>query len=361
MHGFRFRWTTMFFYITLTLVVAAAILGTIKLQEPVKDWLSDYENSMPKYKVQEIFDDYFKEPDAVTLISMCEKKPVYNEPDTFDDAVERFSQRFKDKEITYGYAAGSNGKKILVKADGVKFASFTIKEKEELSKYGRTLYELDTVDLVYDTPTESGKVKLPERFTAYVNGMELGEAYLKEENIKEDTRDVVPEGAYFFTYKRYAIGGLYNVPTFTVKDEHGNEVELSYDEQSGEYYYKDEYSEDLKNQFGDYVTEALHGYAAYMQNDLRFKYIKEYFDPDSDLYQNIYENPGGFVWEHDGYRFGETSLSEFFDYGEVISCRVAFDHILEKKKAEDYVDRIDLTVYMHKCGEVYKIFYMVTN
>ena len=291
-NGFRFRWTTMFFYITLILVIAAAIIGTIKLQEPVKDWLYDYERSLPKYKVEELFEEYFKEPDAEKLIEMCENKPVYNEPDTFDNAVERFALKFKDKEITYGYAAGSNGRKILVKADGVKFASFTIKEKEEQSKYGRTLYELDRVDLVYDTPTESGKIKLPERFTAYVNGMELGEEYLKEENIKEDQRDAVPDGAYFFTYKRYAISGLYNTPTFTATDDKGNEIELSYDEERGEYYCKYEYSDELKDRFGEYVTEALHSYAAYMQNDLRFKYIKEYFDPDSELYTNIYENPG---------------------------------------------------------------------
>ncbi|MBQ1847497.1 MAG: hypothetical protein II135_05780 [Clostridia bacterium] len=361
MGAFRFRWTSLFFYVGLVAVVAVAILGIIKLQEPVTDWLSDYENSMSKYKVQEIFDEYFKDPDAEKLISMCEKKPEYNAPDTFETAVDRFELRFKGKEISYGYAAGTERKKIIVKADGVKFATFSIKEKEERSKYGRTLYELDGIDLFYDQPTESGKVKVPFSYTVYANGMELDETYLIEENIKEDPRDYVPDGAYFFTYKRYEIGGLYGKPVFTAKDGSGVEVPLSFDITTGEYGCRFEYSEELKDRYGEYVTEAMHGYAVYMQNDARFKTIKQYFDPDSELYQNIYENPGSFVWEHDGYRFGETELSEFFDYGGVISCRIAFDHILEKKKSEDYIDRIDLTVYLHECGGEYKIFYMVTN
>ncbi len=335
MEAFKFRLTSLFFYVTLVVVVAVAILGIIKLQEPVTDWLADYENSMSKYKVQEIFEEYFKEPDAEKLISMCEKKPEYNAPDTLETAIDRFALKFKDKEITFGYAAGSERKKIIVKADGVKFATFTIKEKEEPSKYGRTLYELDSVDLFYDAPTESGRVKVPSSYTVYANGMKLDETYLTEENVKEDPRDYVPEGAFFFTYKTYAISGLYEKPVFTAKDGSGADAALALDENTGVYGCRYEYSEELITQYGEYVTEALHGYAAYMQNDLRFKYIKEYFDPDSDLYTSIYENPGSFVWEHDGYRFGETEVSEFFDYGEVLSCRVAFDHILEKKKSED--------------------------
>ena len=56
MEAFKFRLTSLFFYVTLVVVVAVAILGIIKLQEPVTDWLADYETSMSKYKVQEIFE-----------------------------------------------------------------------------------------------------------------------------------------------------------------------------------------------------------------------------------------------------------------------------------------------------------------
>ena len=65
--------------------------------------------------------------------------------------------------------------------------------------------------------------------------------------------------------------------------------------------------------------------------------------------------------EHDGYFFENEQTSEFFDYGEAISCRVGFDHHLTKKGKEDYIDKCDYTLYLHMKDGEYKIYYMVTH
>ena len=361
MKFFKLRWTSVLFYIALVVIIAAGMTAVLLLQKPVRDWLSDYEASQPKYEVQRIFEEYFEHPDAEKLISMSEDKPTFNAPDTFEDAVKRYADNIEGKKMTFGYVAGSDRRSVNIKADGKRVARFSIKPKEEKSKYGRELYELDRINLFFEDPVEFVSVSLPETFTAYAGGIEITEDHLVQSDVKDDPRDFVPEGAYFFKYKAYTLTGLYSEPVITVKDGVGNDVPLEYDEENRLYSCRYEYSEELKEKYSAYVLEAMKRYAIYMQDDARFKTVKDYLDPDTDLYTNIYENPNSFVWEHDGYFFENEQTSEFFDYGEAISCRVGFDHHLTKKGKEDYIDKCDYTLYLHMKDGEYKIYYMVTH
>lgn len=356
----KFRPSSLLFYITIIIITAIALLFIIGTEKNISDLLYDYEYSQAKYKVEDIFNEYFSKPDAQYLISLTDA-PSFNAPDTLQTATDKFKSKFENAEITYSYVAGSDRKIINVKANGEKFARFSIKPSDEKSKYGFSLYELDKITLYYDTPAESAVVKIPFFCTAYADGMELTDEYLKEDNIIEDSRVDIPEGAYLFTYKRYSVSGLYNKPLITVKDGEGNEKSLSYDEEKDEYYYSYEYSEALQAEYGDYVIAAIKAYSAYMQNDSRFRDVRDYFDSTTQLYQGIYENPGSFVWEHDGYRFENESASRFYDYGGVISCRVKIDHILEKENREDYTDVVDLILYLRVVDGVYKIYHMTSN
>jgi len=354
-------------------MIAAGLVAVIVVQKPVKEWLAEFEESYevykPKNQIQKIFDEYFAEPDISVLLSMSKDKPEYNAPDTYEDAVARYASKLTGKTMTYGYLVGSDQKVINVKADGVVVARFSVKEVDTkvynivVFKLTEPVYELDTVNLFFDKPKETANVKIPERFTAYADGIELTEEYTTASGIKEDERDTVPEGAFLFTYKVCSVTGLYNKPTVTAKDENGNEVPLQYDEEKNLYSYKYEYSEELKAELSDYVTKAMEHYAIWMQNDYDadFSRVKPYFDPNTQLYEDIRLNPRLFVWEHDGYKFANEQTSEFFDYGDVVSCRVKFDHILTKKGKEDYIDKNDHTVYLRKVDGEYKIFYMVSH
>ncbi|MBO4422315.1 MAG: hypothetical protein J5879_02670 [Clostridia bacterium] len=369
--AFKFRWTTLLFYIALCCIIAAGLIAIISVQKPVREWLSDfeqtYETYKPKNQIQRIFDRYFAEPDIDELLGISEDRPEYNAPDTLDDAVSRYAEKINGKKMTFGYLAGSDQKVINVKADGKLVARFSVKVTEEkeysllLFSLTQPVYELESINLYFDKPTESANVRLPERFTAYAGDMLLTDEYLAASGIKDDPRESVPEGAFLFTYKVYSISGLYNKPEITVKDAAGGDVALEYDGEKNLYSCKYEYSEELKNEYADYVTEGLARYAIYMQDDARFKTLKDYFDPNSQLYEDIYNNPGSFVIEHDKYRVENKQASEFFDYGEVMSCHVTFDHVLTKSGREDYIDHFDSTLYLRKVDGVYRIFYMESH
>jgi hypothetical protein len=365
--AFKFRWTSLLFYIALCMIIAAGLIAILALQKPVKEWLADFENTYetykPKNQIQRIFDEYFAEPDVEELIALAEEKPEYNAPDTYEDAVERYAAKLRGKTMTYGYLAGTDQKVINVKADGALVARFFVREKEEKNKYDQPIYELDKIILFYEKPLDSINIMLPERYRAYADGVEISDEYVTASGIKDDERDSVPEGAFLFTYKVCSMTGLYQTPKIKVTDDKGNEVQLDYDEEKNLFSCKYEYSEELKEQYSEFVIEAMTKYATWMQNDYDsdFYRIKPYFDQNTQLYEDIRLNPRLFVWEHDGYKFENVETSEFFDYGGVISCRVKFDHILTKRGKENYVDKNDHTVYLREVDGEYKIFYMVSH
>ena len=359
--AFGFRWSSLLFYIALCVIIAAGMIAVILLQKPVTEWLAEYEASQPKYEVERIFEKYFEEPDAKTLIALYGVKPEYNAPDTYEDAVENFASRLRGKKMTYGYVAGTNRRVVSVRAGGEPVARFSIREKDGKSKRGLVSYELDTVTLYYGEPSEYVSVVLPDKFTAYAAGQPIPEKFLTSSGVKNEERDSVPEGAFLFTYKSYTVTGIYAVPEIRVTDMNGEEVALSYDEENRVYSCRYEYSEKLAEEYSAYVLNAMKRYAVYMQNDAKFATFSEYFDPGTELYQRIYDNPGSYVWEHNGYFFENEQASEFFDYGDAISCRVSFDHHLTKKGKDDYIDRCDFTIYLHKIDGEYKIYHMVTR
>lgn len=371
--AFKFRWTSLLFYIALCIIIAAGIIAVISIQKPVREWLAEFESTYetykPKNQIQRIFDEYFAKPDLDKLLSMSEDKPEYNAPDTYEDAIKRYADKISGKTMTYGYLVGTDQKVINVKADGVVVARFSVRETDTkeynitVFKLSQPVYELDKINLFFDKPKEAVSVKLPERYTAYADGVELTEEYVTAKGIKEDERDTVPDGAFLFVYKVCSISGLFDKPSITVKDEKGNEVPLKYDEEKNLYSYTYEYSEELKQEYSDFAIKAMTHYAIWTQNDYDadFSRVKPYFDQNTQLYEDIRLNPRLFVMDHDGYKVENAEASEFFDYGEVISCRVKFDHILTKKGREDYVDKNDHTVYMRKVDGEYKIFYMVSR
>ena len=77
--AFKFRWTSLLFYIALCMIIAAGLIAILALQKPVKEWLADFENTYetykPKNQIQRIFDEYFAEPDVEELIALAEEKP----------------------------------------------------------------------------------------------------------------------------------------------------------------------------------------------------------------------------------------------------------------------------------------------
>ncbi len=338
------RYAIIIFYAGIVAFVIAAMIGVSALQKEVTLYLADYEENQPQYTVDSIFNEYFAQPDFNRLIEMTEYSE--NEFSTKSDIVAYLEEKTKDKKIEYIYVAGSNKSKINVKAGGEKFASYTIETENALSEYGFERYKLGQIKLFYKAE-EYMSATVPFNYTVYVNGKELSEEYITEKDITSDNRDVIPEGTYKFTFKKYEVNGLMSEPVVVIKDRNGNDVEAKYDAESKSYSASFEYDDALKAEYEEFVLDGMKMYACRMQNDASFSDCKPYFEPGADVYERIRKNPASFVWDHDGYDFEDEWTGEYYKYSDdVFRCHVKFNHILHKKGKPDHPDPVDLILYL---------------
>jgi len=83
----------------------------------------------------------------------------------------------------------------------------------------------------------------------------------------------------------------------------------------------------------------------------------DYYDTDSDLWKNIISTENYFVLDHNSYSFKDQKATEFYRYNDdVFSCRVSMTHLLHRWAREDYVDYIDMTLFLRNVNGKYLIF-----
>lgn len=111
----------------------------------------------------------------------------------------------------------------------------------------------------------------------------------------------------------------------------------------------------------DYVLKAAEEYSKYMENDSWWGGISQYFDPSSEIYESARTSLTMFVIDHNGYRFDDVFVGEFYGYSDdVFSCRVSFTHVLTAG-AQEYKDYFDSTIFFRRVDGTFKICGMINN
>ncbi len=351
---------SLIFYIGLAVIVLAVLIGVGVFNSKLEKYLADYESSLPKYTVENIFNEYFKNPDFDELMKKSPRD--VNEFNTYEDYKEYFESLTKDKEITYVYVAGTDKTKINVKADDVKFASFTIKKSDSKNENGFELYELDTVTL-YSKTQYDVKFRIPFNCKAEVNGIILDEKYKTETGITDDKRESLPEGVYKFSFDEYEVEDLLISPEVSVYNRYGEKVTPSYDEKEKIYTLDFEYDEKLEEKYSTLAITATENYAARMQNAVSMSAVKKYFESGTELYDAIKKNPSSFVWDYESYHFENEKAENFYAYDDkTFSCHVTMTQVMCKKGWQDYRENISITLYFRadEDGD-YLVYDLVTN
>lgn len=371
------------------LTVGIALVFVI---QSVNDFLVEYESVQPSHLEAEVFEEYFKNIDYEELLAVANRGNAddISRFETKENLINYLKSLYSEKTISYySISTGASVEKTaeldvfnigqyfvdqfntkgdikyIVKANEDKIAEFVLAHStnsDMVSERGFEKYELKSIELFF-FPHESVTVKLPTTSTLKINGVEVDESYLVE-GIREEhfTNLRLPEGVEGITYVAYSVDGLYEVPEIEVLDKYGNPTELVYNKDENYYFADVNYNETLSAEYSDYVINAIEKYAAYMQMDGSRYSFSPYFDTNSQLWKNIISTENYFVWEHEGYTFRNRKASEFYAYNdEMFSCRVTMTHLLHNTGKQDYVDYIDMTVYLHKVDGQYLIFDSLTH
>ncbi len=233
--GRRQRRTTPMFYIIYLAAIAVFLTLVVIGLLVLNSYLAAYESLQPKYVAEEIFEEYFRDPDISELIEMS--STVYAAFDTQERVAEYLGEQIEGKKITYSESSAkdeSGARSYNVFCDGARFSVFSIEESEKKGKFGLTMFELKDVKLTLSLPDNSYSFLVPEGYTLYANGVKVGDKYIASDPVPSEAYRI-SEGKFGTKFIPYTVDGFLSSPTFEVKDRDGESCGYTYDEDTAIY------------------------------------------------------------------------------------------------------------------------------
>lgn len=341
------------FYAIYFGVLFVAVIAVVVGLGWLRGYLAEYESAQPIHIAEQVFDMYFKSRDFELLVQKTDTSDRLEAPAA---VAEYLHSQYDTAELTYNSVTSddSDSVKYIVKTGDYKIASFTLKKSGEKTRRGFDYYEPDKFEIFY-AADKNCTVFAPEMSDVFVNDIALSEKYLTERDIVLDS-EKVPEGLAAVKYKKYRVTGLINDPTVRVSTD-GLENDIEYVPETRTYTAGLPNDAALETEYSNFVLKAVEEYAKYMQSDSNWGAVKPYFDPSTDLYTSVRTVEQYFVIDHDGYRFEDEYVGQFYPYDEnTFSCRVTVWHVLENHGQPDFRDKISMTVYLRRVGNKFLIF-----
>ncbi len=350
-----------FFYAFYVFFMISALVVIFFALAALSAYLYDYENSLPKYVAQDIFDTYFSPIDFGLVFDKaeCEISPLEDK----NDFIHYMNEKTNGQDITYFEVSAGLGdtKKYVVSADKKKIAEFSLKKSGETNKHNFDLYELDTLSVLY-TADEKVAIKAVKGGTVFINGQPLSLEYASPDEIKTESFEHLPPDVSGIAYQTFALDGLLLPPTISTTDRYGDESILLYNEAENIYVEQINYDTQLKEEMSEYVIKACETYAKFMTRDTYLASLAVFFDKTSKIYEQVRTSEVYWYTPHIGYEFKDTDTDEFYAYNdEIFSCRYRSTMNVFRTANETHPYTMDLTLYFKKINGVYLIFDFVTN
>ena len=359
----RFR-ITRFWGVYFTVTAMAFLLVAVS-QQIVKSRLAEYEAVQPKYLAAEVFDSYFRPIRYEKLLADAR----YDAGEVQDQEIaEYLKKEIGDSELTYSVGSSNvpGETRYLVKAGEKQLASIILRVSERKTRHGFDTYEFSYLELHLNTETAAERapviVEAPASCLVTVDGKPAAAEFPAVRYNKTDALKYYPPDITGVEYVAYTLEDLETPhPEIVVTDAQGQQAEVVFDEETNTYTAGVVYSRELEEEYSDFVTEAMEGYAEYIQasQNKGLGSIKPYFDTDSEAYAEVVA-AGGSRWmvkEWDSVDFENVEVGEFYAHTpESFSCHISFTQVLHRNGREDYVDVVDKYVFLHMTENGYRIF-----
>ncbi len=356
------------FYIIYFICLVAVLFVLVAALRIETDMLAEYESVQPRHTAEAVFKKYFSPPDFPKLLADAE----YDAEGLSEEALtEYLSEQIGESEITFasGSSSDADTMRYIVRAGSKQVAAIDLVKSLETTKHGYAKYEFSKVELFIvmgeapqpEKPKVTVTVEVPVGYAAAVDGKDLTDEFLTSTVHKTDALPYYPSTADGIDYNVYTLSELDEIPEIvTVISDEGTAAEVSFDANTNTYTAGIVYSEALKAQYSEFVTQALEGFASYTHSvpGSGFSNIKMYFDSSSQLYKDV-KAIGGVLWmeiasESDSFEDVETG--EFFMLPDgVISCHISFVQMLHRR-GNDRPEELDMYVFLRPVDGEYKIF-----
>lgn len=301
-------------------------------------WLADYEASQPTVKAEQVFQQYFSNADWGSLYDAA------GMTDSPYEGKEQFVTYMEQKVGTspLSYLRTSNGlsadKKYNILLGDEKIAAFTLTDRNEVKSGSLTsMSDLDLNELskipdwqlgsveIFVQRTGSYRIVKTNGHRALVNGVELDDSHiiqiattLAEEYLPADTTGI--------SMCTQEVTGLFAQPTVTVFDDKGNEMQVTYDEDTRTFTERTE-SNTMNAEQEDAIRNAAQTFCLWMIEEVTNRAtVAKYFDPAGETYSEIIRTKELWVQSHSGYEFADVKISDFTLYNDsIFSARITMN------------------------------------
>lgn len=356
------------FYVIYLAVTATVVLAVMITLGIVRGRLAEYESAQPKYVVDEVFTRYFEPIDYISLLADAD----YDAGEVLsEDLMDYLNDEIGGQQLTYS-AGSSNAPdeiKYIIKAGSKQLGAIMLKTSGQKTEHGFQTYEFSGIELYLNMEAYLEElsrivitVDVPAAYSVIVDGESLTEEFLTDTYTRTDIIKYYPPDVPEINYAVYTITALHEPPKdIKVINLEGLSAEVSVDESTHTYTCGLVYSEALETEYSDFIINAIEGYAAYVQNskNIGLNNIKGYFDTSSDAYADVVA-AGGNRWmvrAWSGIDFEDVNIGEFYAHTpEIFSCHISFTQLLHQTGREDFVDVIDMYVFLHLTDQGYKIY-----
>ncbi len=305
---------TIAFYAIYALVIVTFFVVVAGALSALEDWLVDYENSQPKYKCQQVFDQYFADPDWGVIYDLA------NIPGTEYEGKQEFVQYMQEKTGSQAlrYVATASGDplrlcKYIIKAGDTNIGTYTLTTGEH-AEYEITQWELGDVEI----PIKREKdvtVTLGAGQTAYINGVALTDRHILATTVTM-AESYLPEGLHGHSTTTYYLDGLLAKPQVEVKDAAGNVVATTYDEATNAYAAQfDKATFSITEEEKATVIAAAKVLSEFRIEAKSEAALARYFDPNSEYYKATVKQDT-WMQGYKRYSFTEPVVSEIYRYSE---------------------------------------------
>lgn len=368
--GKRVRIGTVVFYTIYLLLILAFMIGMSFALKALQSWLVDFEASQPDHRSQEMFQQYFADPDWAQLYQLAGLQDTpFEGKDSYCGYMEK---TVADAPITMvETSAGlSGGKKYVIRAGlgeevWFNFATFTlVDEKAEadiISDWQLGQVELFTFDP--EAPQSMGfrrdqgyRFLVTPECTVSINDVALDERYIQRTQATV-AEAYLPEGVHGWRMVEYYVDGLLTQPVVKVLDESGLTQELTYDEVSGTFLQQVEQPQISDEAYGT-VLEAAQVYCKYMIGADGSGALRACFDASTDIYKTITTNTT-WMQNYKGYDFGQETITDYYAYSDdLFSAKVTLALNVTRPDGTVKVYELGSTFFMEKQSGLWRAIEM---
>ena len=333
---------TVVFYTLYFLFIAAFFVGLYFVMGELDGFLVKYEAAQPDARSQEVFAQYFSQPDWAQLYDVAGISGTqYDGKDAF---VSYMQTKVGTEQLTFVETSMglSKDKKYYVRLGEENIGSFSLGNVAgavaipEWDLCGMEFYISYDRDVTVDSYPG---------YTVKVNGVALDDSHIIRTTTTR-AEEYLPDGLHGMRTVRYYLDGLLVAPAVTVVNETGEEVTLSYDAERNAYTHETSFNS-ITDEQKKAFEKATEIYGRFMITDVNKATLGKYFVGKS--YDAITQAELTFIQTYTDFAFTPAKITEFFSYSDTY-CSARISRTLNVTRKNGTVKSFDIntTYFMEK-------------